>query len=340
MQKNEYMLFNGSAMEISLNRFKAMIEKNMFKIPSFEKILRFDNDARFLADVTCVYKTEEFGIITVNYGNIFNVLNNRDMYHEFYSLFLHKNYPLIVNGSIVLNTTGRLDIMLTGADSIKDGYCPNGYTGFDLNMPGENADTRGVQVIRSEEIHDYIKILSRKDHTLGNITAPHLSKFSGDELATLRKADLIDITEFMYEAWDSNDAEKTKAYLFQTEHEKSGKDIYKDSTYANEAITGMLSIYELEIDCASFNIDGSNVVLFENIFQDNICLKRDFPEYMVDQADYWVESTVMSDLMKEEFNIMTSLLLTEIDPDADGKVRLTVVNKLINDVRTDHGWYM
>jgi len=76
MKKNEYMLFNGPAVEISQTRFKEMIAKTMFKIPSFEKILRFDNDARFLADVTCVHKTNEFGIVTVNYGNIFDVLNN------------------------------------------------------------------------------------------------------------------------------------------------------------------------------------------------------------------------------------------------------------------------
>jgi len=82
------------------------------------------------------------------------------MYHELYSLFLHKNYPLIVNGSILLSVTGRVDIMLTDADSIKDGYHPSGYTGFDLNMPGENADTRGVQIIRRGKIPDYINILS------------------------------------------------------------------------------------------------------------------------------------------------------------------------------------
>lgn len=128
--------------------------------------------------------------------------------------------------------------------------------------------------------------------------------------------------------------------MIQTEHEKSGKDIYKDPTYANEAITGMLSLYELEIDCTGLNIDGSHTVLFENIFQDNICLKRDFPEYMEDQADYWVESAVMAGLMEEEFNISTSLLLSDIDPDTDGKVRIMVINKLLNDVRTDHGWYM
>ena len=70
MQKNEYTLFNGSAVEISLNRFKAMTKNDGFKIPPFDKILRFDNDARFLADVTCVYKTKGFSIITINYGNI------------------------------------------------------------------------------------------------------------------------------------------------------------------------------------------------------------------------------------------------------------------------------
>ena len=151
----------------------------------------------------------------------------------------------------------------------------------------------------------------------------------------------MDTAYCMYEAWDDvGDEEKTQAYLVQTEHEKSGQNIDKDPTYTNEAITGMLSLYELEIDCASLNIDTSNTILFENIFQDNICLKKDFPEYLDDQADYWVESAVMPDLMEEEFNITTSLLLTDIDPDTDGKIRLKVVNKLINDVRTDHGWYM
>jgi hypothetical protein len=204
-----------------------------------------------------------------------------------------------------------------------------------------NTDARNVQVIRSEEISDYIKIISKKEHRLGAITAPHLSKFSTEEVNLLREAGLIDIADYMFEAWDhASDEEKLKASMFQTEHEKAGNKIYNDPTYANEALTGAYSLYQLEIDSTSLNIDGSNTVLFENIFQDNICLRRDFPEYMEDQMDYWVESAVMPDLMEEEFNITTSLLLTDIDPDIDGKVRLTVVDKLINDVRTDHGWYM
>ena len=69
MQKNGYMLFNGSAVEMSFNRFKAMTEKNMFNIPPFDKILRFDNDARFLADVTCIHEMKESGIITVNWNS-------------------------------------------------------------------------------------------------------------------------------------------------------------------------------------------------------------------------------------------------------------------------------
>lgn len=80
--------------------------------------------------------------------------------------------------------------------------------------------------------------------------------------------------------------------------------------------------------------------LFENVFHDNICLERDFPEYLADNADYWVESSVMKDLVKEEFNMWTSLLLPHITPDSDGKTQLTVVNKLVNDARSDHGWYM
>ena len=340
MQKNEYILFNGSAVEISLNRFKAMMAENMFKIPSFEKIIRFDNVSRLLADVTCVYENKESGIITVNYGNIFDVLNDRDIYHEFYSLFLHKNYPLIVNGRILLST-GRVDIVVTDADDRKDNYPPSGYTRFDSGVPETKVNTRGVKIIRANEIPDYVTVLSKEEHTLGDITAPHFSKFSKKELVILREAGLMDTAYCMYEAWDDvSDEEKTKAYMFQTKHEKAEKKTYNDPTYADEALTGKFSLYVLEIDCSKFNIDKSNTVLFENIFQDNICLRRDYPVYMEDQADYWVESAVMPDLMKKEFNITTSLLLTEIDPDADGNVRLAVVNKLINDVRTDHGWYM
>jgi hypothetical protein len=340
MQNNEYTLFNGSAVEISLNRFKVMTKSGRFKTPPFEKIIRFDNRSRFLADVTCVYENKESSIITVHYGNIFDVLNDRDIYHEYYSLFLHKNYPLIVNGRILLST-GRLDIIVTDADGRKDNYPSSGYTRFDSGVPETKIDTRCVKVIRANEIPDYVIVLSKKEHTLGDITTPHLSKFSEEELVIFRETGLMDTAYCMYEAWDDvSDEEKTKAYMFQTKHEKNGKKTYNDPTYANEALTGKFSLYVLEIDCSKFNIDKSNTVLFENIFQDNICLRRDYPVYMEDQADYWVESAVMPDLMKEEFNITTSLLLTEIDPDANGNVRLTVVNKLINDVRTDHGWYM
>ena len=324
---------------MSFGRFKSMMEKGQYKTPSFDEIVRFNNEARFLADVTCLYEGENFGIITVNYGNSIEVLDDRDTYHEFYSMFLHKNYPLIVNDRILLST-GRVDIIVTDADSGKDSCPPSGYTRFNSGVPETNIDTRNVHIVRSNEIPDYVKVLSRKDHIIGDITGPHRSKFSKEEVNILRETGLIDTAYCMYEAWDDvTDEEKTKASMFQAEHEKLGKDIYKDPTYANEAITGMLSFYELEIDCSKLNVDRSNTVLFENLFQDNICLKTDVSVYMEDQADYWVESAVMPDLMKEELTITTSLLLTDI-PDADGKVRITVVNKLINDVRTDHGWYM
>jgi len=230
MQKNEYMLFNGPAVEMSLNSFKAVTEKNMFNIPPFEKIVRFDNDARFLADVTCVYETKEFGIITVNYGNIFDVLNDRDIYHEFYSLFLHKNYPLIVNGRILLST-GRVDIIVTDADNRKDNCPPNGYTRFDSGVPETKVDTRNVQIIRSDEVSDYITILNRKDHNLGDITAPHLSKFSKEEVNILREAGLIDTADYMYEAWDGvSDEEKTKISMIQKEYDKLAKETDKHSS--------------------------------------------------------------------------------------------------------------
>jgi len=342
MSKNEYTLLNGSPVELSLNGFKAMMKKDMLKIPAFKEILRFNNKHRFFADMTCIHETKEFTTVTVNYGNIDNVLSDRDMYHEYYSLFLHKNYPLIVNDRILISGAGRVDIVLTKTDSKKDGLSLYGYTRFDSNVPEINTDTRKIKVIRPDKTSDYIKILSRKDHILGEITAPHLSKFSAEELKILRKKGFIDTAFCMFEAWDNvSDEEKTEAYMFQTENEKSGNDIYKDPRYTtNEAITGSLSYYKLEIDCSNLNINESNAVLFENVFNDNICLKRDFPEYLKDQADYWVESSVMPVIVEEEFNISTSLLLTQIKPDEDGKVRIKVINKLINDVRTDHGWHM
>jgi len=340
MLKNEYKLFNGPAIEMTLDRFKSMMKKDLYRTPTFDKILRFDNNSRFLADVTCVYEADDFGIVTVNYGNIFEVLGDRDIYHEFYSLFLHKNYPLIVNGRILLST-GRVDIIVANANCRKDSCPPSGYTRFNSGVPETKVDTRTVHIVQSNKIPDYVTILSRKDHNLGDITAPHLSNFSKEEVNILRETGLIDTADYMYEAWDDvSDTVKAQTSMFQADHEKAGKDSHNDPTYADEALTGDFSLYELEIDCRKLNVDRINTVLFENLFQDNICLKTDFPVYMEDQADYWVESAVMPNLMDEEFDISTSLLLTQIDPDTNGKIRLKVINKLINDVRTDHGWYM
>lgn len=156
----------------------------------------------------------------------------------------------------------------------------------------------------------------------------------------LKEAGCIDTAYGMDEAWDGvNDQDKNDIPMVLREYDKSAQEKDVSSEYSS-AITGCFSMYDLEIDCAGLSTDGSCGVLFENIFHDNICLERDFPEYLEDNADYWVESTVMKDLVKEEFNISTSLLLQRIIPDPDGKVRLKVVNKLVNDARTDHGWYM
>lgn len=340
MPKNEYILLNGSPIELSLNSLKSMMEKESIKIPALNEIIRFSNYHRFFADLNCIHESKEFTTISVNYGNILNILSDRDIYHEYYSLFLHKNYPLIVNGRILLSA-GRIDIVLTQADFRKGAPGINGYTRFDSNVPESNTDTRKVKIIRPDETADYIKILNRKDHILGDITPPHFSKFSEEELKILREKGLIDTAYCMFEAWDNvSDDEKSKAYSFQTKHENSGKDITVDPTYANEALTGSFSICELEIDCKSLKIDELNSVLFENIFNDNICLKKDFPVYLNEQADFWVESDVMTDLIKEVFNISTSLLLTKVNPAKNGKATISVVNKLINDVRTDHGWHM
>jgi len=123
----------------------------------------------------------------------------RDICHEFYSLFLPQNYPLIVNDRILLST-GRVDIVVTDAENRKNGHCPNGHTRFASNIPGKSSDTRNVQIIQSDEVSDYVTILNRKDHNLGDITAPHLSKFSEEEINILREMSLIDTAYCMYEA--------------------------------------------------------------------------------------------------------------------------------------------
>ena len=336
--KNEYTLLNGSPIEMSLDSFKLMIKSEQFKIPKFQNILEFDNHARFLADIICTYATREFAMITVNYGNSYDILKDRDTYHERYSLFLHKNYPLILNNRILLST-GRVDLILTKVDCENSCHCSNGHTRFSADYPEQNLDTHPVHIIRSEEINKFVKILNQKDHHLGAISAPHISKFSEEEIKMLQNENFIDSDYSMFEAWDVYDAEKAKAAQFQEEYEKLGGEVYKNPTYANLAITGKITVYDLEIDCSRFNItDSQKTILFENIFNDNICLKRDFPTYLEDQSDYWVESSVMPALAQKEFDISTSLLLSEIEPDRDGKIRLKVINKLINDVRTDHGW--
>lgn len=338
IMKNEYTLLNGSPIEMSLESFKLMIKSKQFKIPKFQNILEFDNQSRFLADVICTYATNEFAMITVNYGSSYDILKNRDTYHELYSLFLHKNYPLILNNRILLST-GKVDLILTKADCENSGYCLNSHTRFSAEYPEQNLDTRPVHIIRSEEIKKFVKILNQKDHHLGEISAPHISKFSEDEVDILRNENFIDSGYSMFEAWDVDDDEKALAAQFQEKYEKSGGEVYKNPTYANLGISGKITVYDLEIDCSRLNItDPQKTILFENIFNDNICLKRDFPMYLEDQSDYWVESSVMTALAQKEFDISTSLLLSKIEPDRDGQIRLKVINKLINDVRTDHGW--
>ncbi len=339
VQKNEYTLLNGSPVELSFDVFRAMMEKSMFRIPTLKNIVRFDNTDRLLADVICVHETNNSGMISINYGNVQNVLEDRDICHDYYSLFLHKNYPLVVGGRI-LTSPGRVDIVLTDDDG--ENACPSvtGYTRFGSDIPGQKVDTRLVQIVRAGEISDFVSILSQKDQKLGVIAAPHLSKFSED-LGFLRKKGFIDCAYGLSEAWDDvSEEEKAKALRFQDEYEKVEGDACKNPIWGNEAITGQLSLYRMEIDCSSFDIEGSNAVLFENIFQDNVCLKRDFPIYMAEQADFWIESSVMGDILAEEFDITTSLLLTNIAPGDDGKVRIKVANKLVNDVRSDHGWYL
>jgi len=325
MQKNVYTLLNGPVVELSLEAFRTMMESDKFRIPTAQDVILFDNYARFLADVTCIHDMEDAGVlVTVNYGNAFDVLSDRDIYHELYSLFLHKNYPLVV-GSQLLFSPGRVDVVLTDADRSNGRQSSSGYTRFCSNIPGQHVDTRDVQIVRSGEIHDFVRILSQKNHSLGEITALHRSGFSEDELHVLRKAGIVDEAEFMSEAWDGGSKES---------------DGEVSVVQKNQALTGMFCLYDLEIDCSNFRIDETNVVLFEGIFQDNICLQRDSSVYLEEQSDFWVESTVMGKLVEEEFVIGTSLVLTQIDPDDNGRIRLKVANKLVNDVRSDHGFYM
>lgn len=326
MQKNVYTLLNGPVVELSLEAFRATMESDKCRIPTAKEVIMFDNYARFLADVTCIHDMEDAGVlVTVNFGNAFDVLSDRDIYHELYSIFLHKNYPLVV-GKKLLFSTGRVDVIL--ADDGRSNGCPfpSGYTRFCSDVPEQHVDTPDVHIVKSGEIHDFVRILSQKNHSLGEITALHRSEFSEEELHALRTAGIVDEAEFMSEAWDGGASKESEREVCAVQE--------------NLALTGMFCLYDLEIDCSSFKIDETNVVLFEGIFQDNICLQRDSSKYLEEQSDFWVESTVMGEIVEEEFVIGTTLVLSQIDPDDNGMIRLKVANKLISDVRSDHGWYM
>jgi len=330
MQKNEYFLFNGSPIEMSFSIFKDLIKSNQFKTPTFEEIVRFKNYSRFLADITCIYETKGIGIITINYGNSFDILDNRDVLHEYYNSFVHKNYPLILNGKILLSR-GKIDLFLA------DSGCDNGSTRFESNIPERHMDIRDVQVVQPDENHKYVKILSQKNHDLGSITPPHLSKFTEKEMNAVKKIG-IDYAHSMFLAWDASENEIDKAAKFQDEFEKSGGEVYKNPTYANAALTGKFILYNLEIDTRTFNVDQSNTVLFQDLFSTRVCLKKDYPDYIYDNSDYWVESLTFEDLIEEKFDIRTSFLLTNIQPEKTGKIKITVVDRLINDARSDHGY--
>lgn len=328
MQRNEYILFNGgSPIELSFSFFEKMIKSEQFKIPTFEEIVRFDNNFSFLSDIIYVSCT---GIITVNYGNSLEVLNSHDVSHDQYNSFRHKKYPIIVNDHILLSN-GNIDVFLMEPGS------DNGTSRFGSNIPGKHKDIRHVQIIRPDELHKFVRILSQKEHRLGSITPPHLSQFNESELDTIKQVG-IDYAHSMFLAWDANENEIEKAAKFQDEFEKSGGEVYKNPTWANAALTGKFTVYDLEIDCSKLKIDQSSTIFFQDIFSARVCLENDCPDYISDNSDYWVDSVVMGDLIEEELDIRTSLLLTNAQPDKAGKIRITVVDKLINDVRADHGW--
>jgi hypothetical protein len=241
------------------------------------------------------------------------------------------DHPLIVGNRILINNgkPGKIDIVLT------DGNNEWGVTRFDTNNWGHNFDTLDVHIVRSNEIPGVIKIIQQKNHTLGDITPPHLGKFTKEEIDLLKRANLIDYAYSLFESWDASDEEKEKASKFQDEHPNSENPIYP-----NSAITGQFTIYELEIDIRALQIAKPTNVFFENIFIDSISLSKEHSTYVEEQSDYW-EGTAMKTLIYEQFRIVTSLLLSNIEPDKKtGKVKITVINKIINDVRSDYGWFL
>jgi len=328
MEKNSHILFNGSAINMSLSLFKKMKKNKQFQIPSFEKIVKSDDNlARFLSNVICIHEEEEdegYAIITINHGGELELLNagpNTD----FYTSFTPKPYPLILEGRILINNgkSGKIDMVLT------DGSNERGTTRFDIDNSERNFDTQDVHIVRSDETPGVIEIIQQKNHNLGGITPPHLGKFTKEEIDHIEKAALIDYAYSIFESWDASDEEKEKASKFLAEHLNSENPIYP-----NSAITGQFSIYELDIDIHALQIAKPTSIFFENIFMDNVSLAKDHPIFVEDQSDYW-EGTKMETLIYDQFRISTSLLLSNIEPDKKtGKVKITVINKTINDVRS------
>jgi hypothetical protein len=351
---NEYKLYNGEVIDVNPDTLKAMMVNGMIQVPSFLELVGFDNLARFAGDVISVHNRPDINndyIVSINYGNSYSVLQKRDTYFEYYHPYLHKNYPLVVHGELLLKE-GRRELHVNDRTTVEDcgDYCRT-MTGIDEGIH-EHQSTVKVRVIRHNEISKFVKITKTKQNHLGEITAMDLVGYSKEEIELLRKAGLLDNCYAMYEMW-TNPKEIPEDYKKEAEadatlhDEQEGKysdtDIDIPAPLSQEALTGHNTMYELEIDCAALGIEKNCAIIFEEIFRDTMNIKdvvsNDDYGYKDMMMDMYHDSDVIKAIFDKTYNISTSLLLTQVEPEKDGFARFTVANKLINDFGTDYGWY-
>ncbi len=356
---NEYRLFNGEVIEINAGIVKALLQNAEKPSDDIIDAIKFDNRERFLrdlADHTNQNAGSDIKVFTVNYGSTVRYINHTDMSAEDYEPFLHKNYPLVVDGSIILD---KEKICKFSVNIKKD---ESAFISASNKNDVLDLGVKKVTVLKGEEVSKRIKIIKEKKHGFDEITPPHVF-CTPEEIKILKKAGLMDYHESMYELWgshahdNSEEVEKAKHAVVwnDDEYEKRQEELendesieygdpnYKKRLYTDphqQALTGTVKFYKIEIDCTGLPAGSNSAILFENAFEDEICLGDEIEKGGEWVMDYLIDSSVSMKLLKENFKIKTSFALTDIQADENGKVTLNIINKFIKEMGTDYGWYI
>jgi len=356
---NEYRLFNGERIELNADTAKALMSTKLMPSNNILDIIKFDNWERFMRDLDDAVKQENMlsRIFSLTYGRTVRELNHPDTYKEDYEPFLHKNYPLVVGGSIIMDKVKVLQILVSDNDTCTMTAGNNDKDTLDLGI-------KKVVVLNTEDSAKRIKIIEEKSHSFDQISPLH-TFCTEEEIALLKKSGLVDYNQDMFELWGATIEETSE----EVEAAKDAVDISGDTLDAlaereerlqksgleygtpeydlayfdkphHSALTGTVKFYTIEVDCANLPTGENWAVLFENAFTDEICLGDELTKGGEHLMDYMVESEVVPRIRDEKFKIRTSFALTNIQPDENGKVTLHIINKFIKDLGTDYGWYI